>query len=184
MIELSQDFLSLEFQEQDIAVPVDAKDPAKGVVTLRFREVPFAVKKSLDLRFYSAHDSLENARVTFTKLSEGTPVTNEELDAVGSAFGSLRNAQLEVIKWSVCGHSADDFLVQGKPYPFETQDTIVAGVRYQVASPKVLRLYSLASKDSLDTAHTSLVANIAHVARSFQIGKIPTAQEVWDDAKS
>lgn len=184
MIELNSDFLSLEFQEQDIAVPVDANDSSKGVVTLRFREVPFAVKKSLDLRFYAAYDALEKARKTFVKLSEGTPVESEELDAVGSAFGSLRNAQLEIIKWSVCGHSADDFLVGGVAYPFETQDTIVAGVRYKVASPKILRLYTLASKDSLDTAHTSLIANIAHVARAFQTGKIPTPQEIWDAAQS
>jgi len=184
MISLDNDLLSLEFAERDVEVPIDARDESKGCVIVRIREIPYAIKKSLDVRSYAAFDKVEQAREVYGKIASHKDVTPEEISSVGAAFGSVRDAQLEVIKWAVCGHNEKDFLVKGAPTPFESVDIVVSGVRYSVASPRMLRLYSLASPESIDALHTSFIANLAHIARQFQVGTIPTPKEIWDAART
>jgi hypothetical protein len=184
MITLDTDYLSLEFREQDVIIPVDAKDESKGCVTVRLREIPFAIKKSIDLKFYAANERLQRASASLSKMGKGEEVLNSEIDDIGQAFGTLRESQLEIIRWAVCGHNADDFLVKGVPFPFESTETILAGVRYSVVGPRVLRLYQLVSSQGIDAVNTNLIANMASSARAFQNGTIPTPEEVWNDYRS
>ena len=176
---LNIDHLSLEFSERDVLIPVDATDKEKGTVTVRLREIPYAVKKSLDLRFYAASEQIEKARGVLTKIGKGEDVAHADIDRIGEAFGSLRAAQLEIIKWAVCGHDPKAFTYRGEPVLFETVDAIVAGVKYQVASPKMLRLYPAVSRDAFDTINSSFLANLALAARAFQSGEPPLTDEVW-----
>lgn len=184
MIEINTDFLSLEFAERDVLIPVDALDESKGTVSVRLREIPYAVKKSLDLRFYAASEQIEKARGILSKIASGDQIEHADIDKVGEAFGSLRAAQLEIIKWAVCGHDPEAFTSEGKPLLFQSTDTIVAGVKYQVASPKMLRLYPAVSRDAFDTINTSFLANLASASRQFQSGSVATPEEVWLAYKS
>ena len=43
--------LSLDAQEREVAVPVDPKDPAKGVVHVTLRELPYGKKRAVELRY-------------------------------------------------------------------------------------------------------------------------------------
>jgi hypothetical protein len=184
MINLDTDLLSLEFREQDCLIPVDAKDRSKGSVAVRIREIPFAVKKSIDLKFYAANDRLAKASQHLSKLAKGEPVLNTEIDEIGAAFGTLRDSQLEIIRWAVCGHNADDFINKGLPVPFSSQDTILAGVRYSVVSPLILRLYQAISPSGIDSVNTNFIACLAAVAREFQNGVLLTPEMIWQDAAS
>lgn len=181
MINIDTDLLSLEFKERDFLIPIDAKSKDKGCVTVRLREIPYAVKKSLDIKLLSASDKLDKCKKVFEKISQEEQTTSQEIDSIGEAFGSLRAAQIDLVKWSVCGHNESDFLVQGKPYPFETTDSIVAGIVYKVASPKILKLYQIATPDNLETLQTSFFASLAYIARMFQVGTVITPQDIWDN---
>ena len=177
-IQFDTDFLALDFKEREVAVPVDALDRSKGCVNVTVREIPYAVKRSLELRSNAAFARLPRAQEILSNLTLDSFDT-KQLDTVGESLGAFRDVQCELIKWGVCNHRAEDFLVRGEPFPFESIALLFAGVSYQVASPKMLQLYTSANGRNNPLLHTTLLANIANAVRAFQDGKVLDPEEVW-----
>jgi hypothetical protein len=177
-IQIDTDFLALDFKEREVAVPVDALDRSKGCVNVTVREIPYAVKRSLELRSNAAYARLPKAQEILNDMTLES-FDAKQVDKVGETLGAFRDTQLELVKWGVCGHRAEDFLVRGEPFPFESVPLLFAGVSYQVASAKMLQLYVSASGRNNPLLHTTLLANIANAVRAFQDGTVIEPEEVW-----
>lgn len=183
-IDLRIDPLSLELHEQQIEVPVDADDPAKGTVVVTVRELPYAIAKGIQYRDLACSQSFGKTQPVFAQLKSGAPVDPRDMDRLGLAFAERRAAQAEIVRWGICGHRADDFRVKGTPIPFESVSASLVGTAYQVASPRMIHLYQMANGPSLVDGVSGLFENLAEAVRDFQRGVVRTPQEIWDEARA
>lgn len=172
------DYLSLDFKEREVSIPVDSLDRAKGCVTVTIREIPFAVKRSLELRRSFSFSRLPKAQELLSKL-DSEHIDTGALNTVGETLGLVRDTQCELVKWGVSNHRAEDFLLRGAPVQFESVPITFAGVSYQIASPRMVQLYASANGKNNPYLHTTLLANIANAVVAFQEGQIVEPEEVW-----
>lgn len=179
-IDLAIDPLSIELHEREIELPVHARLRDKGTVRVTLRELPYAVKHSTEMQGLSNVGELSKASEYLGRMAKGDLPAPSEFSEMGQAFARLREGQLELIRWGVVGHRAEDFKLKGVPIPFETVEKKLTGVLYNVVSPRMLVMYQMASPGlSPDT----LFWRLAEAVREFQHGTIRTPEEVWAEAE-
>ncbi len=175
--ELDRDFTSLEFDEKDIELPVDPTDRAKGTVHVTVRELPYGAKHACEYRYLAASIALDKGHSVLGSILKGDIADAASIDLVGGALASLRLAETEMIRWGVVGHKG--FLLHGEPFPFETSDKNLAGVVYQVASDKMLRLYKGIAAKKFFEVGPNFFSVLAAAVKDFQSGLIHTADELY-----
>ena len=173
----------LEPQTREVEVPLSAVDRTQGTVHVTLRELPYAIKTSVELRYLAASRDINEARETLNLLGDGAHVEGHKIDEIGAAVGALRAAQLEVIKWGVVGHRAADFVAGESVIDYTSAPATCAGVAFEVASPRTLRLYQLLAPASFLTARSDLIANLSEAVLRYQRGEVLTPEEIWAGAE-
>lgn len=177
--ELPADYCSLETRTTQVDIPLSAAQRSLGTVSLTIRELPYAIKKSTELRFLSAQTQLRKTADTFKALSNGEDLTLDKLDEIGVATGNFQAAQLEVIKWGVVDHRAEDFRSPQGAIPFESTRTSLCGESFEVVSPRILRLYKGISPATWDAMHWGFLALLCDAIQLFQVGTIILPEDIY-----
>lgn len=194
-IELDFDPVTSESIEKELPIPVNNSDPGKGVVLVTLRYIP----RGRYSAFTSVYQAAVNALAAMLKLTVeqaglliSTKSTLAELMAVataevanieklGQAWELLFIARGALVRWGVASHNPNSFKtakVKGEPStptPFDPVTELWEGVSYQLASTKMIALYS--------HPRVGLLWNLCSAVMSYNEDRFKMPEEIWEKNK-
>jgi len=134
------------------------------------------LSKVLDLEASQA-EALIQSKADLDDVIASATVEVMNVEALGSAWQLIYLARLALVRWGVQDHNPDSFKtvkVKGEPSsptPFSSVSETWEGVTYQLASPRMIALYS--------HPKVGLLGNLSHAVRAFNEDRWETPEELW-----